>query len=106
MCCPATIKPFPRPSPRLSAHLRETFLCLLALLCLLAFTGCRTHQFARLVDETQKRPESIVLHEGDMVNIKFPGAPTMDVIQQIQRDGRLRLQLIGEIYAAGLTPSE
>ena len=76
------------------------------LLCLLAFTGCRTPHFEGLVDETQIKPESIVLHEGDVVNIKFPGAPTMDVSQQIQRDGRLRLQLIGEIYAAGLTPAE
>jgi polysaccharide biosynthesis/export protein len=106
MCCPATIKAFPRRGARLSTHLREMFLSLAALFCIMAFTGCRTPQFAGLVDEMQAKSEPVVLHEGDVVNIKFPGAPTMDVSQQIQRDGRLRLQLIGEIYAAGLTPSE
>lgn len=102
----AVTTPFPRPGPKRSGHFCRTVLSLPPLLCLLVFTGCRTPQFAGLVDETQTKPESIVLHEGDMVNIKFPGAPGMDVSQQIQRDGRLRLQLIGEIYAAGLTPGE
>jgi len=41
-----------------------------------------------------------------MVHIKFPGAPAMDTTQPIRRDGRISLQLVGEIYAAGLTPSE
>lgn len=77
-----------------------------ALICLLAFTACRTPHFEGLVDETQTKPESIVLHEGDTVHIKFPGAPAMDTTQPIRRDGRISLQLVGEIYAAGLTPGE
>ncbi len=84
----------------------RTFASLVSLLCLLAFAGCKTPRFEGLIDETQVRPESIVLHEGDTVHIKFPGAPAMDTTQPIRRDGRISLQIVGEIYAAGRTPSE
>src|SRR5947199_1444726 len=100
-----SVKSFWRPGfvVSLSSCTKKAVMHCATLLCLLTFTGCRTPHFEGLVDETQIKPESIVLHEGDVVNIKFPGAPTMDVSQQIQRDGRLRLQLIGEIYAARVT---
>src|SRR5437016_2239304 len=41
-----------------------------------------------------------------MVLIHFPGAPNLNTTPQpIRRDGRLALPLIGEVQAAGLTPS-
>jgi len=54
----------------------------------------------------QPKSEVIVLHEGDSVRISFPGAPTLNVVQQIRRDGRITLPLVGEFNAAGLTPPQ
>ena len=52
------------------------------------------------------KPEVIVLHEGDTIRISFPGAPTLNTVQQIRRDGRVTLPLIGEFKAAGMTPPD
>jgi polysaccharide export outer membrane protein len=51
-------------------------------------------------------PEPIVLREGDAVRISFPGAPNLNTTQQIKRDGRIALQLVGEVQAAGLTANQ
>lgn len=51
------------------------------------------------------KPESFVLREGDVVRISFPGAPNLDTLQPIRRDGKISLKLLGEFQAAGLTPS-
>ena len=49
--------------------------------------------------------ESLVLREGDAVRITFPGAPNLNALQPIRRDGKISLQLVGEVQAAGKTPS-
>ena len=38
------------------------------------------------------------------MKIAFPGSPTLDTTQQIRRDGKITLSLVGEVSAAGLTP--
>ena len=50
--------------------------------------------------------ESLRLREGDTVNISFPGAPTLNTIQQVRRDGKISLPTKGEFKAAGLRPQE
>lgn len=55
-------------------------------------------------NQAQVKPDELVLHEGDTVRITFPGAPTLNAVQQIRRDGQITLPLIGEFHAAGLTP--
>src|SRR6266568_2269398 len=77
----------------------------LALALFLSLTGCETPNFAEPPAQPEVKPESIVLHEGDVVRISFPGAPNLNAAQPIRRDGRIALQLIGEIQAAGMTPS-
>jgi len=54
----------------------------------------------------QPQAEALLLHEGDVVRISFPGAPNLNTIQQIRRDGKINLPLLGEFKAAGLAPSE
>jgi polysaccharide export outer membrane protein len=49
---------------------------------------------------------SMVLREGDTVRIAFPGAPSLDTIQVIRQDGKITLDMVGEMKAAGLTPKE
>jgi len=70
---------------------------------LLTATGCQT-------TETKPRPtspqsEALILREGDALKITFPGSPNLDTTQTIRRDGKITLQLAGEITATGLTPS-
>jgi polysaccharide export outer membrane protein len=50
--------------------------------------------------------EKLVLREGDTIRISFPGAPNLNTVQPIRRDGRVALQLVGEVVASGLTPSD
>jgi polysaccharide export outer membrane protein len=60
--------------------------------------GTSTNQQKSAVSET------IVLREGDTVRISFPGSPSLNTVQQIRRDGKVSLALVGEFQAAGLTP--
>jgi polysaccharide export outer membrane protein len=49
--------------------------------------------------------ETIILREGDVLKITFPGSANLDTTQPIRRDGKLNLPLIGEIEAVGMTPA-
>ena len=46
------------------------------------------------------------LHAGDSIEFKFFYAPELNEEVRIRPDGMISLQLIGEVRAAGLTPSE
>src|SRR5687768_14690483 len=47
------------------------------------------------------------LSEGDVIKITFPGTPSMrEETQQIRRDGKINLEIIGEIKATEKTPAE
>ncbi len=54
---------------------------------------------------TTKTNELMNLREGDVLKISFPGSPTLDTTTTIRRDGKISLQLVGEVSAAGMTPS-
>jgi len=80
-------------------------------------SGCSTPtpEFSNVVAEknppkpgekSPPKPEALVLHEGDTLRFTFPGAPTLNAVQQIRRDGRVALPLVGELQAAGLTTAE
>jgi polysaccharide export outer membrane protein len=81
-------------------------------LMMLTFTGCETANVPGPVDQAQLQPtgsqpsESQTVREGDVLKIDFPGAPNLDTTQQVRRDGRITLSLVGEFKAAGLTPSD
>jgi polysaccharide export outer membrane protein len=55
-------------------------------------------------DAKPANPESLVLREGDNIRVSFPGAPNLNVVQAIRRDGKVSLALVGEVQAAGKTP--
>ncbi len=84
--------------------------CTLALLAALTFSGCATDKAkmastdAAMVEKAHK--ELILLREGDTVRISFPGAANFDTTQQIRRDGRISMPLVGEVDIAGMTPDE
>jgi polysaccharide export outer membrane protein len=71
---------------------------------LLAFTGCDTTQPKPTAEAPHSEP--LILREGDVVKVSFPGSPNLDATEQIRRDGKIALQLVGEIEAVGVTPAE
>jgi polysaccharide export outer membrane protein len=76
---------------------------------LTAFTSCGTMPSGPQmpVNPVMEKPGStpIILREGDVVKVTFPGSPNLDTTQPIRRDGKLNLPLIGELDASGMSPS-
>jgi polysaccharide biosynthesis/export protein len=72
----------------------------------MALTGCQTSKVEGTALQAMPHSEAVTLHAGDVVRIAFPGAPNLDTIQPIRRDGKIVLSIIGEINAAGLSPAE
>jgi polysaccharide export outer membrane protein len=73
---------------------------------LLGFSGCQSSQPTPFTPEDRAPETSMKLSEGDLVRIVFPGATNLNMLQQIRRDGKMSLPLVGEVTAAGLTPDE
>lgn len=55
--------------------------------------------------EAHKRQASGNLAPGDVITISYPGAPEMNLSQKIRPDGRLSLPMIGDVRAAGKSPT-
>lgn len=85
---------------------RNCFLALLSIVLLLAASGCKTTKYAEKPKSKADQPTSIILVEGDVVKIIFPGAPNLDSTAKIRRDGKITLPVIGEIPVVGMTPEE
>jgi|SRR6185503_5145199 len=68
-------------------------------------SGCSTTPKAFLKNDPAPYRD-VHLREGDSVRVAFPGAPNLDSVQQVRRDGKLTITLGGEIEALGKTPSE
>jgi polysaccharide biosynthesis/export protein len=87
----------------------------LALIAIGMLAGCATETFSSndaLIAQAAKAGvmpaktnELMNLREGDVLKITFPGSPTLDTSTTIRRDGKISLQLVGEVDAAGMTPS-
>lgn len=67
-------------------------------------SGCETT--APVIPNDTRPYSEVRLREGDSIKVSFPGAPTLDVAQQIRRDGKITMTLGGEVTALGKTPSE
>ena len=85
---------------------RATILGALVLAALGLFSGCATPDQNPTSSKPLTHAEIITLREGDSVKISFPGSANLDNIQQIRRDGKISLQLVGDVQAAGLTPEQ
>lgn len=79
------------------------------LLAIFTFTGCQTsklNESSKQIAPDQSHSEIITLQEGDDLKISFPGSASLDTTQQIRRDGKISLPLVGEVQAAGETPDD
>ena len=112
----------------MTANLKKTGCMILLRLSLaatfLTLTGCQTAKPAgrspsspdyilRELQQTQTSSEPrslpdtrVTLAPGDLLEIKFFYAPDLNEEQQIRPDGKITLQLAGDVTAAGLTPED
>jgi len=98
---PTLINGFIHPLPLLK--------CSMLLLAIFAFAGCQTStlsESSKQIASDQSHSEMITLREGDILKISFPGSANLDTTQQIRRDGKISLPLVGEVQAAKKTPDE
>lgn len=95
--CSATTPPSTPAHRRLLGGLLAT--------CVLMLSACTTPAPTDL-SAFPREADSQMLRAGDVVKISFPRAPTLDTTQQIRRDGKLNLYLVGEVQAADMTPAQ
>jgi protein involved in polysaccharide export with SLBB domain len=76
----------------------------LALLLCLVAAGCGTPPPPQITaSPTDASTNSLSLHEGDVLQIKFPGATEMDTTQTIRADGKITIANAGDVKVSGLT---
>lgn len=77
---------------------------LLCALCLFS-SGCQSTG-GRQISAEDMIPVVLVLTEGDLLDIKFPGASTLSGQYKIGPEGYVSLPLIGQVQASGKTAQE
>jgi len=84
---------------------RSRLLAVLVAATSLVFSACSS-QPVTAGPPTKVMPDVQTLNPGDVIRISFPGAPNLDANQQIRRDGRVNLYMIGEVKVADKTPAQ
>jgi polysaccharide export outer membrane protein len=76
-----------------------------ALAFLLGPSACETPTAVPPVPASGSQPEPQTISEGDVLKIEFPGSPNLDTTQQVRRDGRISMAIVGEVVVVGMTPA-
>jgi polysaccharide export outer membrane protein len=104
----AVLKTHQSSQPKNLALRLLSFGAVVATLCFV-LTGCNSSSanFKNLAPAKTgpAQPDPLILREGDVVRIDFPGAPNLNTRETIRRDGKIML-LKGEMVAAGKTVTE
>ena len=78
-----------------------------AAISLFSLLGCATIEPAKTPPEMASPPSpKLTLAPGDVLDIKFYYAPELNESQAVRPDGKIFLQLIGEVDVRGKTPGE
>ena len=70
---------------------------------LFMFSGCAS---APQVSPAPPPPSKVTLAPGDEIEIKFAYSQEFNETQKIRQDGKIEMQFVGEVAAAGKTPAE
>jgi len=90
---------------------KRTILFLTAAVLLSLMNGCTANQAGTRADNpalaaAPERPPAYLIQPGDQLNIKFFYNPELNEAVTVRPDGKISLQLIDEVQAAGLTPAQ
>ena len=82
---------------------------MLAIIVVLSISACAppskvSPTAASIQNEIASSPPEVVLSPGDVIDVKFRFTPELDYQQTIRPDGKITLQMVDEVTAAGLTP--
>jgi polysaccharide biosynthesis/export protein len=91
---------------RCSLRTQLLWIPMLCLVAAFAFVGCDSADLAAPVQLANSQPPPQTIRPGDVIKVSFPGSPNLDTQQQVRRDGRITLSLVGEVLAAGSTPTD
>ena len=95
-----------RVRPTAAGKARAALRCGAALglgLMLCVMTSCETPD-ASVPTQQNGQLEPQTVSAGDVLKIAFPGTPNLNSTQTVRPDGRITLDLVGEVVAAGMTP--
>ena len=81
------------------------------IIILMTLTACASTSKVATTSEMIKKgpdapPPEVILGPGDVIDVKFRFLPELDYQQAIRPDGKISLQMVDEIVAAGKTPGE
>jgi polysaccharide export outer membrane protein len=77
------------------------------LLCLLALASCQSAKVQQSPFVPMLEPDmKVTFAPGDEIEVKFFYVPELNEIQTVRPDGKITLQLVGEVIAQGKTPIE
>jgi len=87
---------------------------MLAAVLLVVVSGCQTSKQERPPNFNSKdvalppqNTNDVVMKEGDVVKVVFPnGGEKLDTVATIRPDGKITLQVIGDVTASGKTPEQ
>lgn len=68
--------------------------------------GCQPKVKQLGLPETKASPPRVTLEAGDVVEIKFFYTPELNETQTVRPDGKIALQLVGEVEVEGKTPAD
>jgi len=71
--------------------------------------GCKTPQSTIVPADGQRDlgpPVRVILGQGDVVDVKFFSVPELNESQAVRPDGKITLQLIGDVVVEGKAPEE
>jgi polysaccharide export outer membrane protein len=88
---------------------RKLLLLLTEAFLIQALIGCQSqsHYYPTLPTRVEPSPPvQPALSAGDVVEIKFFYTPQLNEVQTLRPDGKISLQLVGEVDAQGKTPAE
>lgn len=92
--------------------MKKNIIIVIALFALLLMLGCASQQSnvapeaAALTATRSNEPAPYLIQPGDQLDIKFFYNPELNETVTVRPDGKISLQLVDEIQAEGLKPSE
>ena len=96
------MKSFPKP------RIEQWMAAASGVLMVVALLGCTTIQPAKTPLEmaSESAPKVTLLGPGDVLEVKFFHTPELNESQTVRPDGKISLQLIGEVEVKGKTPAQ